>query len=65
MADAPDFIVFVVPETLSDGSVVYNVKIGGLTLNAVTESDANDLAEKISDAIGDHTVNTAGVVVEP
>jgi hypothetical protein len=64
MKSASDIVVFVVAETLSDNSIVYNVKLGQLTLNAVTQSDAQDLAEKISTAIADHTVNTTGVVDE-
>ena len=64
MANAPDIVIFVLREKLSDGSEVFNVKIGSEKLAAVSEGDASYLADKISDAINEHTTNTAGVVYE-
>jgi hypothetical protein len=60
----PDTIIFVVPQTLTDNSIVYDVKIGNLTFHAVTKDDAIDLAEKMSVAIEDHTNDTTGIVYE-
>lgn len=40
---------------LSDGSHVYDVRVGALTLHAVTEADAYALAERLADAINKHT----------
>jgi hypothetical protein len=64
MAKTPDIVIFVLREKLSDNSEVFNVKVGGEKFPAVTEADAEDLAEKISEAINDHTTSTAGVVYE-
>jgi len=60
----PDVLIFVVPETLSDKSVVYNVKLGNVTFHAVTESDAHDLAEGFLSLIEEHTNDTADTVYE-
>lgn len=62
--NAPDLVIFVIPETLSDGSKVFDVKFGNVKLQAVSEDEASELAEKIRDAVEDHTNNTAGVVYE-
>lgn len=61
-----DIIVFVVPTELSDKSVAYDVRLCRdrrifATLAATTESDAISLADKIADAINEHTVNNARV----
>lgn len=45
----------VIEEMLSDGSLVYNVRIGDLVLPAVSEQDSYDLADKIDSAIRAHT----------
>ncbi len=57
----PDIFIFVVPQTLSDGSKVFDVKVGTTTFQAVTRDDAFQLAEKIREAVDDHTNNIAGV----
>lgn len=65
MADkTPDTLIFVVPKTLTDGSVTYDVQIGDMVWHAVTEDDANEMAEKIADAINAHSCETADTVVE-
>jgi hypothetical protein len=62
--NTPDTVIFVTPKALSDGSKVFDVRLGNEVWPAVTEDDANSLAEKIKDAIEDHTNATAGVVYE-
>lgn len=49
------FPITVIRRYLSDGSPVYDVRIGGIDLPAVSERDADALAEKVKDAIEDHT----------
>lgn len=46
-------------EILSDGSDVYNVRFSDIKLAAVTEHDANLLADKIAAAINEHTNDEA------
>jgi len=60
----PDTVIFVIPKTLTDGSKVFDVKVGNEVWPAVTEDDASELAEKIRAAIEGHTNATAGVVYE-
>jgi hypothetical protein len=60
----PDIIIFVNEETLSDGSKAYNVAIGNITLHAVTEAEAVELAEKIEEAIDSHCTETCGISYE-
>lgn len=62
--DMPGTLIFVVAETLSDNSKVYNVVLGEHKWHAVSQGEAIELAEKIADAINDHTVDTADVVDE-
>jgi hypothetical protein len=60
-----DFVCTTYRETLTDGSEVFNVCLfrnetgRSLTLAAVTEAAALALAEKIADAINEHTVSDA------
>ena len=61
---APDVLVFVTGETLTDGSKVFNVRIGNLVLHAYTEEDAEDLASEIAEAITDHATELADYIVE-
>jgi hypothetical protein len=61
---APDLVIFITCKKLTDGSKVYNVNVGNVELAAVTESDAMDLADKIVDAVNDHSVSTAGSVFD-
>jgi hypothetical protein len=63
-ATTPDIIIFVVPETLTDQSKVFNVLIGDVKLAACDQDDAGALAEGIAALIEDHTTNTSGVVYE-
>ena len=60
----PDVVIFVHEEKLSDGSKVYNVAIGNITLHAVTEKEAVLLAEKIEEAIDAHCTDTCGISYE-
>lgn len=60
MANA-DILIFIIPETLTDGSRVFDVKVGNVKLQAVTRDDAFEFAEKIRAAVDDHTNNTASV----
>jgi hypothetical protein len=61
---APDIVIFVVPKTLSDGSQVFDVHLGNLVVAAVTQDDALSMADKIRDAIDDHSVVSVGVVCD-
>lgn len=54
-----DISIFVIPKVLSDGSKVYDVKLGDTVLNAVTETEADELATKMMDAINVHTNHSA------
>lgn len=60
--DAPDHLFWVIEETLSDGSTVFNVEFGDTVWPCVTENDAADLAETIADAINKHSNSSAGVM---
>ena len=62
--EIPEFLIFIVSEKLSDGSQVFNVIFGEMKFPAVTEDDAVQLAETISNAINDHTNNRADVIYE-
>jgi hypothetical protein len=57
----PEHILSVVRETLSDGSEVFNVHLGNIRLPAIDEREARKLAEKIADAINEHTTQSADV----
>ncbi len=63
-ANSPDTLIFVISEKLSDGSLVYNVVLGEHKWHAVDQDEARELANKFSDAINDHTTNTADVIDE-
>jgi hypothetical protein len=62
--DAPEVILFVERRELSDGSFVFNVVLGDMRFAATSQDDAEEFAEKISDAINEDTTQTAGVIVE-
>ena len=47
---------------LSDGSHVYDVLLGNITLHAISEDDANQLATTIAGVIDALTVDVAEVV---
>ena len=57
--------IWIIKETLSDGSFVYSVQVRPpgdvLVLDAVTEEDAVALADKLAAAINDHAVDLAEV----
>jgi len=59
---APDILVWVIAETLSDGSRVFNLDMDLGEVYAISERDALDMAEKIADAIAQHSTQTAGVM---
>ncbi len=50
--------IHTIERQLSDGSLVYDVRIGGIVLTAVTERDANHLVDKLARAIDDHSTET-------
>jgi uncharacterized protein (DUF1501 family) len=54
--------IHVVVDTLTDGSKVYNVRFGGVTLHATDETAANRLAESLVEAINELTVDDARLV---
>lgn len=54
--------VYVTPKRLSDGSSVFDVSIGSVVLAAVTERDAEQLADKIAEAVREHTNEDTQVV---
>ena len=56
--DGNEIMIWVRRETLSDGSHVYNVEFGTLTIPAISEKDAESLAEKLRDNIAYHTNET-------
>lgn len=49
-------------KTLSDGSVVYDLRIGGVELHAIDRKHADTLAATIAEAIDIHTVDFAELV---
>ena len=50
--------VYLQPKRLTDGSIVYDVQIGDVTLPCITENDAGTLITKLRAAIEDHTNET-------
>jgi hypothetical protein len=53
--------IYVVPQTLTDGSKVYDVKLGNWTLYGITKHDADVCALGIAALINDHTTDDAAV----
>lgn len=62
--NTPDNIIFVIHETLTDGSIVYSVRFGEREFAATGQEEAEDFAHALADAINDYTTETAGVVIE-
>lgn len=60
--DMPEFMIWIIKRTLSDGSEVFAAEVGDETFEAITEEDACLLAEAIAEAINSHTTGTAGVM---
>lgn len=60
---APDELIFIDGKLLSDGSQVFDVRIGERVWPAVSQHDAEAMAEKIRAAIVAHTNLTVGVVL--
>ena len=59
-----DYIaVCVAPETLTDGSKVYNVTIGSKVIHATSKDAAIMLANTIADAINDMSVDEAQAMI--
>lgn len=54
--------IIVSRRTLTDNSYVYDVVIGALSVPAITERHAHELAEKIADAITSHTTDEGRVL---
>lgn len=54
-----DFCVSIAQETLSDGSHVFNVRMGEAQFACVDEGAAIELADAFVGAINSYTVNTA------
>ena len=61
-SDSPVTIIWILREKLSDGSEVFNVELNGEKLPANSEYDATEMAEKIADAIREHTNTDADVL---
>ena len=60
---SPDILIWIVRETLSDGSEVCNVELpGGEKIAATSYGAATDLAQTIVDAINEHSTNIADVM---
>ena len=55
----PDLIIIIRANHLEDGSTTHDVVVGDLILHAVTESEAQDLAEALDDAISANTTQIA------
>ena len=55
-------IISVHRDRLSDGSYVFNVRLGEIQLHATTEDDAYKLATKINDAIWQHALERSRIV---
>jgi predicted PilT family ATPase len=53
--------IYVESEILTDGSEVFNVRLGGEVFHAIDENAAAALAEAFADAINAHTVEVAEV----
>ena len=64
MSDTPSIIIWVISETLTDGSKVYDVELpGGFRVHAVDLDAALAMAEDIVSAINEHaSAQTAGVL---
>lgn len=58
----PSILIWIVEETLSDGSTAFNVDFNGTILGAVDEASAEDLAQSIADAINANTNEIADVM---
>lgn len=54
--------ILVSRRTLTDNSYVFDVVIGNLSLPAITEADAFAIAERVVDAVNNHTTETAKIV---
>jgi hypothetical protein len=60
----PDTVIFINRNKLTDGSETFDVQLGDHVWHAVTEDDAIEMANKIADAINDHSNDSAGIVGE-
>lgn len=50
--------IYVIRKTLSDGSHVFDVKLGNQQFQAYNEKEAYILAQKIADAINQYSLET-------
>lgn len=53
--------IFIDREKLSDGSYVFTVRIGNATICAYDEREAQILADKLCDAIVNHSCELVGI----
>jgi len=56
-----DITIHIIPRHLGDGSKVCDVKIGDTILPAVTEHDAEAMADAMKDLIESHTTSTCSI----
>lgn len=56
-----EYTIYIETEKLSDGSMVYNVRLDDSVFHATSEADACALAELMADAINARTVDAAEV----
>ena len=54
--------IYMVEVTLSDGSIVYDVTIGGMNFPCVTENDALAFATSFDALVKDHTNEELNIV---
>lgn len=59
---ADNFIIWIIKETLSDGSVAHNVELNGESFACITEHDAVELAEGIQELLEKHALVEVGVM---
>lgn len=59
---APDIIIWIERQTLSDDSEVFNVRFGNVVLHAVNEDSAREMADLIADAVNEHSNEFADVL---
>ena len=55
----PNILIWIIKNTLTDGSSTFDVDFNGTLLECISEDDANDLAQTIADAINQHTNDKA------
>lgn len=56
-----EHVILIRSDRLSDSSLVYAVVIGGIDFPAISESDAENLANRFRDAVKRHTNETVRI----